>query len=66
MRPVVLGHTLLEVISLADYFHMDNAMGAYFRTLPKNVQESILQSGVVFRTETDMRRAVDHFRGSAH
>ncbi len=51
---------------MTDYYHMDNAMGAYFRTLPKSVQESILQSGVVFRTETDMRRAVDHLRGTAH
>ncbi len=49
---------------MADYYHMDNAMGAYFRTLPKNVQESILHSGIVFRTETDMRRAVAHFIGA--
>ena len=50
---------------MSDYAHLNNAMGAYFRTLPKSIQESILQSGVVFRTETDMRRAVEHFRGQA-
>ncbi len=48
---------------MADYYHMDNEMGAYFRSLPKVVQESILQSGIVFRTAADMRRAVAYFRG---
>ena len=48
---------------MADYFHMDNSMGRYFRTLPKNVQESILQSGVVFRTEADMCRVADYIVG---
>ena len=28
----------------------------FFRTLPKYVQENLLQSGVVFRTEADLRR----------
>lgn len=45
---------------MADYFHMENSMGQYFRTLPRNVQESILQSGVVFHTEADMRRVADY------
>ena len=31
-------------------------MGRFFRTLPKYVQENLLQSGVVFRTEADLRR----------
>lgn len=50
---------------MADYYHMEGALGAYFRTLPKGVQESILQSGVVFRTEADMRRVVDYLNGTA-
>ncbi|MGM9612630.1 MAG: hypothetical protein ACI3XZ_03925 [Butyricicoccus sp.] len=45
---------------MADYFQMENSMGRYFRSLPKVVQETILQSGVVFRTETDMRRVADY------
>lgn len=45
---------------MADYFQMQGSMGQYFRSLPKNVQESILQSGVVFHTEADMRRVVDY------
>ncbi len=48
---------------MADYYHMKGSMGQYFRTLPKNVQESILQSGVVFHTETDMRRVADYLLG---
>lgn len=38
------------------YKEMNNEMGRYFRTLPKNVQESIMQSGVVFHTKQDMHR----------
>ena len=37
------------------YEAFDSDLGRYFRTLPKNVQESIMQSGVVFHTEQDMR-----------
>jgi hypothetical protein len=50
---------------MADYFHMENSMGRYFRSLPKSVQESILQSGVVFRTEADMRRVADYIAGES-
>lgn len=46
------------------YGDMNNDMGRYFRTLPKNVQESIMQSGVVFHTEADMRRCAEHFLSS--
>lgn len=45
------------------YQGLENDMGRYFRTLPKSVQESIMQSGVVFRTENDMRRCVDYLTG---
>ena len=38
------------------YGEMNNDMGRFFRTLPKYVQENLLQSGVVFRTEADLRR----------
>ena len=48
---------------MADYFHMENSMGQYFRSLPKNVQESIQQSGVVFRTEADLRRVAAYILG---
>lgn len=43
------------------YNELDNEMGRYFRSLPKNVQENIMQSGVVFHTEQDMRRCVESF-----
>lgn len=43
------------------YNELDNEMGRYFRSLPKNVQESIMQSGVVFHTEQDMRRCAECF-----
>ncbi|MBS5145478.1 MAG: hypothetical protein Q4A63_05795 [Butyricicoccus pullicaecorum] len=43
------------------YDAFDSDLGRYFRTLPKNVQESIMQSGVVFHTEQDMRRCAEHF-----
>ena len=45
---------------MTDYSNMSGSMGQYFRSLPKNVQESIMQSGVVFHTEVDMRRVVDY------
>lgn len=48
---------------MADYFHMENSMGQYFRSLPKNVQENIQQSGVVFRTEADLRRVAAYILG---
>lgn len=43
------------------YNELNNDLGRYFRTLPKNVQENIMQSGVVFHTEQDMRRCAEHF-----
>lgn len=46
------------------YEAFDSDLGRYFRTLPKNVQESIMQSGVVFHTEQDMRRCAEHFTQS--
>lgn len=46
------------------YEAFDSDLGRYFRTLPKNVQESIMQSGVVFHTEQDMRRCAKHFMQS--
>lgn len=46
------------------YEAFDSDLGRYFRTLPKNIQESIMQSGVVFHTEQDMRRCAEHFMQS--
>lgn len=43
------------------YSALDSDLGRYFRTLPKNVQENIIQSGVVFHTEPDLRRCAEHF-----
>ncbi len=42
------------------YGELNNDLGRYFRTLPKNVQENITQSGVVFHTEQDMRRCAEY------
>lgn len=47
-----------------NYAQMNNDLGRYFRTLPKSTQENILQSGVVFRTETDLRRCVHALHNS--
>lgn len=45
---------------MTDYSQMHSDMGQYFRSLPKNVQESIMQSGVVFHTQADMQRVVEY------
>lgn len=42
------------------YNELNNDLGRYFRALPKNVQENITQSGVVFHTEQDMRRCAEY------
>lgn len=41
------------------YGELNNDLGRYFRTLPKNVQENIMQSGVVFHTAQDMKRCAE-------
>lgn len=66
MKPPAAGQNEDEVIMMQSYEGMDNDMGRYFRTLPKNIQEDILQSGVVFRTEADMRRCVNHLNSGMH
>lgn len=48
------------------YTSMENDMGRYFRSLPKNMQENILQSGVVFHTVNDMRRCVSHLTDESY
>lgn len=45
---------------MADYRSLDSDLGRYFRSLPKSLQENIMQSGIVFRTEADMRRCVQY------
>lgn len=45
---------------MTDYSQVQGSMGQYFRSLPKNVQVSIMHSGVVFHTQADMRRVVDY------
>ena len=42
------------------YGELNSDLGRYFRSLPKNVQENIMQSGVVFHTEQDMRRCAEY------
>lgn len=42
------------------YGQMNNEMGRYFRTLPRSIQQEILQCGVVFRTTADMKRCVQY------
>ncbi len=46
------------------YGALGSDLGQYFRSLPKNVQENIMQSGVVFHTEQDMRRCVEYLMES--
>ncbi len=46
---------------MIDYTTMNNELGEYFRSLPDELKQSILTSGVVFRTKTDMSRALTHF-----
>lgn len=43
---------------MPDYSSNRGELGRYFRSLPKSLQENIMQSGVVFRTADDMRRCV--------
>ena len=45
------------------YGELNSDLGRYFRSLPKNVQENIMQSGVVFHTEQDMRRCAECLMG---
>ena len=45
---------------MPDYRSLEGDLGRYFRSLPKSIQESILQSGVVFRTVADMQRCVQY------
>ncbi|MGN0995055.1 MAG: hypothetical protein ACI4PD_07995 [Butyricicoccus sp.] len=45
---------------MPDYKSLEGDLGRYFRSLPKSLQENIMQSGVVFRTEADMRRCVQY------
>ena len=45
---------------MPDYKSLDSDLGRYFRTLPKSIQENIVQSGVVFHTAMDMRRCVQY------
>lgn len=49
---------------MPDYHSLESDLGRYFRSLPKSIQESIMQSGIVFRTETDMRRCVEYLTHS--
>lgn len=44
---------------MTDYSQMKGSLGQYFRSLPRSMQENIMQSGVVFHTEHDMRRVVN-------
>ena len=45
---------------MPDYKSLESDLGRYFRSLPKSLQDNIMQSGIVFRTETDMRRCVQY------
>ncbi len=51
---------------MPDYSGLNNDLGRYFRSLPPSIQENIMQSGVVFRTEADMRRCVQHIMPEQH
>lgn len=44
------------------YINMNSELGEYFRSLPDELKQSILNSGVVFRTKADMSRALEHFK----
>ena len=56
--------TEVMVLCRIGYGALGSDLGRYFRSLPKNVQENIMQSGVVFHTEQDMRRCVEYLMES--
>ena len=41
-------------------YEQDSQMQQYFSTLPPMIQESILQSGIPFQTEEELRQAVEN------
>lgn len=43
---------------MADPFENNPQLKEYFSTLPPMIQESILQSGISFRTREEMQKAV--------
>lgn len=45
---------------MSDYTTLENDLGRYFRSLPQNIQKELLQGGVVFHTDIDMRRCVQY------
>ena len=44
-------------------FCNDSGMEQYFHSLPMNVQESIKQCGLTFRTEADLRACAEQLLG---
>ena len=41
-------------------FPKNSAVEQYFQSLPMNVQESIKQTGLTFRSETELRSCAEH------
>ena len=49
---------------MPDLFNLTPEMNDYFNSLPKNVQETILQSGAKINSLTDLKEVAKGFTGN--
>lgn len=49
---------------MPDLFNLTPEMNAYFNSLPKNMQETIIQSGARINSLTDLKEVAKGFEGN--
>lgn len=49
---------------MPDLFNMTKEMNAYFRSLPKSVQSSLVYSGAKANSLADLKQLVNNFEGN--
>lgn len=49
---------------MPDLFNLTPEMNSYFNSLPKNLQETIIQSGAKINSLTDLKQVAKEFSGN--